>query len=579
VSDDRQRDERERVERRLAAQYAVARVLADSATLPEAAPNVLQAICESLGWDIGAIWGVDRAAGLLRCLATWQPPGASFRAFEAFTREHTFASGVGLPGRVWAERAPVWIADIDGDDNFPRKPVAARDGLRSAFGFPIRLGQQILGVIEVLSREVRQPDDDVRHMMGTAGSQIGQFIERKRAEEERELLLAREQAARVELEAANRAKDEFLALVSHELRTPLSAMLLWLRMLRTKKLDEAATAAALEKVERSANAQAKLIEDLLDVSRITTGKLRLNMRPVHLASVIGAAIDAVAPAAEAKAIRLERVLDPSVDPVSGDPDRLQQVIWNLLSNAIKFTPSGGRVEVRLERADPHARVSVRDTGIGIEPSLLPHIFDRFWQGEETRAHGGLGLGLSLVRNLIEVHGGTVRAESAGESAGSLFVVNLPIPAVSLTDAPSAPIPLEAGPALNGLRVLVVDDEPDAREVTTAVLEERNADVTAVDSSAAALEAIDHAPPDVIVCDIGLPDEDGYVFIRQLRARPAARGGRVPAAALTAYARPEDRARALLAGFQAHVPKPVEPSELVAVVASLAGWARDTVRTV
>jgi signal transduction histidine kinase/CheY-like chemotaxis protein len=560
-------------ERRLAAQYAVTRVLAEAPTLLDATPKLLEAICGSLGWETGALWGVDRSANLLRCVATWHVPGVESCAFDALTRERTFVPGEGLPGRVLLGRAPAWIPDVTVDPNFPRGLIAATEGLRAAVGVPVMLGGEVLGVLEFFARDVRQPDEALLHLLGGIGGQIGLFIGRKRAEEERERLLAREQAARAEAEAASRAKDEFLALVSHELRTPLSAMLLWLRMLRAKKLDPSAIADAIAKIERSAQAQAKLIEDLLDVSRIITGKLRLHVRPVRLEAVIQAAVDAVAPAAEAKGIALATSFDASVPPLSGDPDRLQQVVWNLLSNAIKFTPQGGRVEVHLERAAPHARLSVVDTGAGIEPSLLPHVFDRFRQGE-TRTSGGLGLGLALVRHLVEAHGGTVGARSEGAGRGATFVVDLPIPAVHVgpPDARLA-LPAPAAPALDGVRVLVVDDERDARDVMTTVLESHNAEVVAAASAEEALAALADATPDVLVCDIGMPGEDGYALIRKIRGRETEHGGRLPAAALTAYTRFEDRTRALLAGFQIHLPKPIEPDELVAVVANLAGWTR------
>ena len=548
------------------------RILGEAGSVVEATPKVLAAIGDTLGWETGAIWGVDRQANRVRCIATWQAPGREFPRFEAVTRSVTLAPGIGLPGRVWASGAPAWIPDVTKDKNFPRAAAATLEGLHGAVGFPIRLGEQILGVIEFFSAEIRAPDEAVIRLMSTVGGQMGQFIERKRAEDEREQLLAREQAARSDAEAANRAKDEFVAMVSHELRTPLSAMLLWLRMLRTKSLDEAKMASALEKLERAAHAQARLLDDLLDVSRIITGKLSLSRRAVDLTVVIDAAIDAVAAAAEAKGIRIGRSLT-ALGPISGDPDRLQQVLWNLLSNAITFTPSGGSVDVRLERADAHAQIVVSDTGAGIDPELLPHVFDRFRQGEGTRTYSGLGLGLALVRHLVELHGGAVRAESGGQDRGSTFVVQLPLPALrlSLRPRPDAEAPPTAR-SLVGLRVLVVDDDADAREAMAAVLETGEAVVTTAASAAEALDLLDHEAFDVLLSDIAMPEEDGYALIRRLRARDPEHGGRIPAAALTAYARSEDRARALLAGFQMHLAKPIDPTTLMAAVADLAGSA-------
>jgi PAS domain S-box-containing protein len=409
------------------------------------------------------------------------------------------------------------------------------------------------------------------------------ITERKRLEEDRSKLLDWEQRARVQAEAANRAKDEFLATVSHELRTPLNAMLGWARMLRADKLDAATSARALEAIERNAKSQAQLIEDLLDVSRIISGKLRLDVRSVELPLVIEAAIDAVRPAAEAKQIRLQTVLDPRAAPVAGDSDRLQQVVWNLLSNAVKFTPKGGRVQVRLERINSHVEVTVSDTGKGISADFLPYLFDRFRQedGTPSRKYGGLGLGLAIVRHLSELHGGTVSAESAGEGQGAAFRVSLPLMIVSqpggvlasgLTRVhPTAgqPLPFDCPPVLGNVRVLVVDDEPDACEILSVILEQCGAEVKAVNSAPEALEALQDWRPRVLLADIGMPGEDGYALLRRVRALPPEQGGTTPAAALTAFARTEDRVRALSAGFQIHVPKPVEPAELVAVVQNLA----------
>lgn len=406
------------------------------------------------------------------------------------------------------------------------------------------------------------------------------ITERKRAESEREQLLAREQAARAEAEAANRMKDEFLATLSHELRTPLNAMLGWTQLLRTRKFDETTSQRALETIDRNTKSLAQLIEDVLDVSRIITGKLRLNVRPVALVSVIEAAIETVAPASEAKNIQIEPILDHSAGSVLGDSNRLQQVVWNLLSNAVKFTPKGGRVAIILERSNSQIQIKVSDTGQGISPDFLPYVFERFRQadGATTRSHGGLGLGLAIVRHLVELHGGRVRAESEGEGKGATFIVTLPLMAVrppSIEPHQAQPTvedgaPEIAPPSLDGLRVLVVDDEPDARELIATMLAQYGADVTAVDSARAALEALQQLNPNVLVSDIGMPQEDGYSLIRKVRMLDAAQGGRVPAVALTAYARAEDRTQALLSGFQLHVPKPVNPAELAAVVANLVG---------
>lgn len=423
------------------------------------------------------------------------------------------------------------------------------------------------------------------------------ITERKRAEEEREQLLAREQEARQEAEAANRMKDEFLATLSHELRTPLNAMLGWTQLLRTRKFDSATVARALETIDRNTKSLSQLIEDVLDVSRIITGKLRLNIRPVELVPVIEAAIETVLPAAEAKGIQIESVLDPHLGKVLGDSARLQQVVWNLLSNAVKFTPNGGRVEVgqsmieeellfnrlRVEGStspsnlQPYVQIRVSDTGQGISADFLPHVFERFRQadGTTTRSHGGLGLGLAIVRHLVELQGGTVHAESAGIGQGATFIVKLPLLKDEVarmkdeSDNPIHPSSFIVHPSLDDLRVLVVDDEPDARELLSAMLGEYGAEVIAVATAREALEALHRWKPNVLLSDIGMPEEDGYALIRKVRALDAEQGGRIPAVALTAYARAEDRTQALIAGFQLHVPKPINPAELAVVVAKLA----------
>ena len=423
--------------------------------------------------------------------------------------------------------------------------------------------------------------DDAGAVVGYIGIAVD-VTERNRIEAERIRLLEREKAARAEAEAANRAKDQFLAMVSHELRTPLNAMLGWTYLLRTGRLDALTHDRALETIERNTRLQAQLIEDLLDVSRIIAGKLRLNVRPADISSVVAAAIESLRLAAEARGIEYRFIPDPTVSIVNCDPDRMQQVIWNLLSNAIKFTPRGGHIEIRLESRDDQAILTVRDSGQGINPEFLPYVFDRFRQADSTatRAHGGIGLGLSIVRHLVELHGGTVKAESEGPNLGATFTVQLPL-TISRQSSPNvfrhedlsslASLRLTA---LDGLRVLVVEDDTDAREMLTTLLGKCRVDVRAVASCAEALRVIRDQKPDVLVSDIAMAGEDGYTLIRCLRQMDAEHGGHIPAIALTAYARDEDRDRALSAGFQAHLAKPVEPAELTAVVASLARRSRN-----
>jgi putative addiction module CopG family antidote len=396
---------------------------------------------------------------------------------------------------------------------------------------------------------------------------------RKQAEAERAERI-QEQAARVEAEAANRMKDEFLQVFSHEIRTPLNGMLGWTKMLSRGKLDSSATARALETIERNAKAQAKLVDDLLEMSRMMRGQLRLEERPLSLISVILEAVETVRLQAETKAVSIETMLDKSADFVFGDANRLQQVVCNLLINAVKFTPSGGRVEIWLQSVGTDALVQVKDTGIGIRTDFLPYIFDRFRQADAstTRTYGGLGLGLAIVRHLVEMHGGTVQADSPGIGKGATFTVRLPLisnPSVSRNAELILPSD-DAQVSLNGLRVLVVDDEADGRDLVTFILQQHGAIVTATASVAEALSVLLQQMPHLLISDLGMPQEDGYSLIRKVRTLPAESGGRIPALALTAYAKEEDRRRALLAGFQMHLSKPFEPDDLVIVVANLSG---------
>lgn len=931
-------------ERRVAAHLAVTRILAESPALSDATLRILQRIGETLGWEVGAMWTPDAEREALRCLTVWRASSIKSSRFESVCLERTFPRGVGLPGRVWSSLRPAWIPDATRDQNFPRAPIATAEGLHGAFAFPILFGEKFLGVMEFFSHEIREPDEALLAMVGSVGNQIGQFMERKsaeeallenrewlritmagsrmgtwtreldgtdhvvwspelerifglepgefpqteeaffafvdpddrpalaeavrcgiesrsdyaiefrytrkdgskgwmmgrgrafydkagkpyrlaglgwditerkqteealrqseselteffenateaihwvgpdgtilranqaelrmlgysadeyigrniaefhveqnviedilarltrgesldgypakmrckdgsirdvlinssvyfeegkfihtrcftrdvtdqlhvekalrrlaaivesthdaviakdlngtitnwnpgaqqlygykaeevigkpvailippdrpdeepailaklrrgeridhyetirmakdgrrinvsltvspirnaagevigaskiarditaqkRAEQEREELLARERVAREEAEIANRAKDEFLAVLSHELRTPLTAMLGWLTILRGHRLDQKTTEHAIETIERNAQAQAQLIEDLVDVSRIVGGKLNLEVRPTDLLPVINAAIEVVRPAADAKSISIDFNYDSSVGPVSGDPARLQQVIWNLLSNAVKFTPRGGSVHVSLERADSSAEITIRDNGIGISEAFLPHVFERFRQAESsvTRSHRGMGLGLAIVRHLIELHGGTVNAASGGENQGATFTIRVPLAAVTQHTLASA-IQLQKAEdgTLNGIRILLVEDEPDARELIALTLRSSGADVEAVDSAGNALHRLQSFAPDVLLSDIGLPVQSGYDLIRTVRALPSDLN-KVPAIALTAFATETDRQKSLSAGFHEHLAKPVEPGHLIAIIKSL-----------
>lgn len=434
-----------------------------------------------------------------------------------------------------------------------------------------------LGNVSVLERPVR-----VTTLLSVVRSclraRMRQYEVRRRLEE-REKLLASEQAARTAAEGASRTKDEFLATLSHELRTPLNAIMGWAQILAMEDARPEDFAEGINIIERNARAQAQIIEDLLDMSRIVSGRIRLNTQKVHLADVIEAAVGTVRPAADAKGVRLTVEIDADASPVLGDPDRLHQVLWNLLSNAVKFTPQDGAVELSLEEDDGHVEVRVRDSGQGISPELLPEIFGRFWQADSSssRKHGGLGLGLAIVKQLVELHGGTVSATSDGEGTGATFLIRIPHQHVWTGDfkegehAGTPPFQNSAkrmAGVIRGLKVLVVDDEPDARALLKRLLEAEGAIVYASDSAQDALHRIHAARPDVLVSDIGMPGQDGYELIRNVRSLSPDAGGATPAIALTAYARAEDRERAIGAGFQEHLAKPLEPARLISAIAEL-----------
>ncbi len=529
--------ERKRTESRLTLQYAVTQILSQSRDFIESAGRILRAICDSLDWEVGALWRVDRAAKVLRLVEICHASEMKTPEFDKLTRTLTFVKGIGLPGRIWASGEPAWIDNL-----------------------------------------VRKPDDELLTLVAGIGGQIGQFTERKWAEERLAELLDSERAARGEAERANRLKDEFLATLSHELRTPLNAVIGWARMLQSGRLDQESATHALEVIDRNAWAQKQIIEDILDVSRVITGKLQLNLTPVDLVTIVDAALDAVRPAMEAKEIKIETFIDSSLRLISGDPDRLQQVIWNVLSNAAKFTPPGGKVEISVGQNVAHVEIRVKDTGPGIDPTFLPHVFERFRQadGSTTRTYGGLGLGLAIVRHLVELHGGTIAVENRNDGTGAVFTLRLPLPsgelrAESLTTAASIfketqPEP----PGLQGLRILIVDDETDALDMISMELAQHGARVTAVNSAEEALRSLEQDNFDVLISDIGMPQMDGYALMRQIRKQEDGTQKPLPAVALTAYARVQDRMRAILAGYSTHVAKPVEANELVTVVASLAG---------
>jgi PAS domain S-box-containing protein len=569
--------ERRRIEHRLALQYAITRIVSRSIDFVEGTHEILDTVCEGLGWQVGVLWSVDHQQEELRCIDVWHSPLLEASGFESTCLNSVFVKGTGLPGRIWESGKPAWIPNLKKDSSFTRAQIAERSGLRAVFGFPILLGDEVIGVIEFFSQEVRQPDPELLEMIGSVGRQIGQFQERKRAEEKLAHLLVRERSARADAEKANRLKDEFLATLSHELRTPLNAVIGWSRMLKSGRLDEESATHAIDVIERNAWAQKQIIEDILDVSRVITGKLQLHLGPVDLVPVVNAALDAVRPAFDAKEIAIETNYQEGLKVIAGDADRLQQVVWNLLSNASKFTPPGGEVGISVTHDGKYASIQISDTGPGIAPDFLPHVFERFRQadGSTTRTHGGLGLGLAIVRHLVELHGGVIGAENGTVRSGAAFTVKLPLPSGELNF--SAPATATATVEhhvtdndLEGLRILVIEDEIDALDLLGIDLREHGAIVTGVPSAFEALRWMDRQQYDLIISDIGMADTDGYSLIKQVREHKDTKARQIPAIALTAYARAQDRSRALAAGYNAHVAKPVEIRELVSVIKCLTG---------
>jgi signal transduction histidine kinase/ActR/RegA family two-component response regulator len=520
---------------------------------------------------------------------TQTPPRMLVEAAPGGGQWHRYVTGaLGVGTDIWLENEPVGTVRVVSDLGERDARLQSYLGIvASAFVVAVLAGvllaarlQRVISdpILQLVARarEVTEQknyavrataagDDELGLLVRTFNEMLSQIQAR-----DSELVRARDAA-----EAANRAKDEFLAVVSHELRTPLTPIVAWTRLLKGGGLDEATRKRAFDVIERNARVQTQLVEDLLDVSRIVTGTVHLDMQHVDLRRLIDAAVDATRPAADGKGIAIRTDVDPRAGAVLGDAQRLQQVIWNLLSNAIKFTPRGGHVDVTLRRIDGRAEIAVRDTGEGIKPEFLPYVFDRFRQADSssTRVYGGLGLGLAIVRQIVELHRGRVRVVSEGEGRGATFTVELPaLGRAAMPDRAEAPpsvgVPFTPSPVLRDMRVLVVDDEEDTLETLGVVLRACGAEVQAADCAEQGFAAVRTWHPTAIVCDIGMPGEDGYGLITRIRALPPAEGGRTPAIALTAYARSEDRVRALAAGFQMHVAKPIEPAELVASVAAV-----------
>lgn len=559
------------------AELAITKTIAGSASLEIAAAKIITAVCTTLEWDLGSLWVVSANGSVLQCVGIWPKPGLSFPGFEAATRSMRFESGRGLPGRVWRSGRAAFIVDVAEDSNFPRSPVAVREGLHGAFGFPIVLGDQTIGVLEFFSREARRTDTSVLQMFEKIGALLGQFMGREQREIERVALLARESAARLDAERANRLKDEFLATLSHELRTPLNAILGWTHLLSEEALDKKGIHRAIETIRRNVRLQDQIISDILDVSRIIAGKIRLDLHDVGLDGSLQMVLDSLRPTADAKQVTLVARHEPPGVAVRGDPRRLEQILWNLVSNAIKFVPEGGRVEVTILARDGTAEVWVKDDGPGIDPAFLPHIFERFRQADSssTRAHGGLGLGLAIVRHLAEMHGGTIEAHNRTDRRGAAFGLRLPTvrprETAAVQDAAAVPVKTPGPPRevrLDGVHVLVVDNDLDARELLAVILQRSGAQVSLANSVLEAMRMLGQAIPHAILADIEMPEEDGYALLRRVRDLAPEHGGKVPVIAVTAYASDSDRAKALAAGFSIHVAKPVQPVEIISVVDGL-----------
>ena len=561
-------------EQRLKSAYtAVVRVLAEYPSSDSVLRETLSAICRALDWKLGILWDVDTAADALHLAASWCER-EEWSEFVRQSERFSFKRGIGLPGRVWATKQPVWILELSDDRNFPRLAFAKQHGLLSGAAFPVIARHEVIAVMEFFSTEIESPDQELLDTFMTIGYQMGQYLERtyaqealRRSEVELHRLVESEVQARRQAEAANRMKDEFLAVLSHELRTPLTAVFGWVQMLQSRTIDPATREKALEVIERNIRLQAQLVDDLLNLSQIVTGKLQIRREIIDPFQLIKTTMETVIPSADAKQISLRLEKDVQLPAISADPARLQQIVWNLLSNAVKFTPKGGSIVVALRQLRTELQISVSDTGEGISPEFLPQVFNRFSQEDAstTRRHGGLGLGLALVRQLIELHGGTVTVESAGLNKGSTFAVTLPLPGVpaKFPEAETPHVPI--GGALEGVKVLLVEDEADTREMIAYGLQQFGASVAQASSAAEALHEFASAAPDILVSDIGMTGMDGYQLLERIQSQTPQPP---PAVALTAYATLADKERALRSGFQAHLSKPIALSELVSVVAGL-----------
>ncbi|WP_413287669.1 ATP-binding protein [Bdellovibrio sp. HCB337] len=565
-------------------QLRVTEALTKYGNLQDVIPELLERICKGMSWSVGEFWLNDSGDGEgLRCAGMWGAPEIQGMDFLNITKMSRFPKGVGIPGRVWESGEPQWIEDISQDDNFPRKKEADSAGIRSSLAFPLKTSGSVLGVMAFYSSKINTFDARLASLVADIGNYVGLFIQRKQAEEkltrlysELEVKIAERtkdlETAYEQATAANRLKDEFLATVSHELRTPLGVILGYTELILETPMSEDEKVEALQTIRRSGKTQIQIISDLLDVSRIITGKMQLDIDRVDLRASIDSAVDTISMAASAKHIEISTDIDPTVGAIRGDADRLQQILWNLLTNAVKFTPKHGHVQINLKGAPSKAVIEVIDNGKGIEPKFLPYVFERFTQEDAstTRRYGGLGLGLAIVRHLVEAHGGTVEVESDGAGFGTKFILRFPL--MAFRDMKSGKERSYFGvpeyileKPLTGLQILAVEDDSDTRDMIGKILTNAGAKPVLAGTVKEGFKYFREKKPDLILSDISMPEQDGYEFISMVRSLPPERGGQVPAIAFTAHARQEEKNMMLSEGFDLQISKPVEAGELVAKI--------------
>jgi PAS domain S-box-containing protein len=548
---------RKRDEQRLATQYGVTQALAESATLGDAASRILYAVCGHLGWKVGVLWYVDRLIQGLRCAQVYHRPNIQIPEFERSTRESVFERGIGLPGRVWETGKPVWIRDVVTDFNFPLATVASAEGLHAGLGLPITLNQEVLGVMEFFSEEIRQPEPDVIDMMNAIAGQIGQFIERKRVEESLRTTAAENARLLASLQETDQRKDEFLAMLAHELRNPLAPIRNAVQIIRRKGLPVPELQWSTEVIHRQVSQMSRLVDDLLDISRITRGKVEMRKETVDLSEVLNSALEVSRPLIEKWGHKLTISLPPHPVRLFADPTRLTQVFLNLLNNAAKYTDQGGHIELKAELDGGAVVVTVKDNGIGIAPEMLPRIFEPFAQVDRSlaRAQGGLGIGLTLVQRLLAFHGGSIEARSEGPGKGSEFVARIPLAYGPEAGASAGESPKNSASAFPSRRILIVDDNKDAADSLGMLMRMLGHEVHTAHDGLEAVGAAATFQPEVVLLDIGLPKLNGYEAAVRIREQKGCAGVRL--IALTGWGQSEDRRRSQEAGFDYHLTKPVE----------------------